>query len=171
MHRRWGRTAQDEEPRSRRRSARSSSRTPRSPPASPWPTHVPPGLFHHIKPGRLAATLVPEELEETGVVPLAVVKREPSGIFSGTRPLQQGDEGCITESRGVHEPDAQGCGCVVRRDGIDGGGNRIHPPRADRGAKGVPLGSSRDISIRAEFPASTRHVPLATRRATDQTTG
>ena len=37
--------------------------------------------------------------------------------------------------------------------------------------KVCPSARRRDISIRARFPALTRHVPLATRRATNQTTG
>ena len=125
-------------------------------------------LFHHQTrtPGGHACARRTEEIRSSQRLSMS-----SSGIFSGTRPLQQGDEGASQNHGACMSQNAQGCGCVVRRDGIDGGGNRIHPPRADGGAKGVPLARRRDISIRAEFPASTRHVPLATRRATIERRG
>ena len=126
--------------------------------------HVPPRLFHHIKPGRLAA-IVPEELKNWSHW-LSMSKREPRYIFctaSATR-----GQGCITDPRGVHEPTRKAVALFAVT--VSTAVGTIHPLEQTEERCGVPLARRRVIPIRPNS-ASTRHVALATRRATDQTTG
>ena len=144
----------------RRRSARSSSRTTRSPPASPWPTHVPPRLFPYQTrtPG---GPLVPENWK-IRVVTKAVVSEAAyflaRGLCNkGTRGASQNHGACMSQTRkAVAALFAVTVSTAVESD----------TSTSSRRRSGCALGSSRGISIRAGSPASTRHVPLATRRAT-----
>jgi len=116
---------------------------------------------------------VPEELKKTESSSLAVdvVKREPSAYFlarglcnKGTRGASQTHGACMSQTRKAVA--ALFAVTVSTAVGI----GYIHLEQTEE-RKVCPSARRRVIPIRAEFPASTRHVALATRRATDQTTG